>query len=136
MMESLEGLADADAHLGRPLPLPRVPLPVSRWTDVTAVGDQAVEVAWNLDDSRAGSPGRLALYVGLTPPATRELPGATAEEELVGGLRHRQAPLEEAQESLRPVHELSWQLAELHLRLTAQGPWDVGDLRTIALSVE
>jgi hypothetical protein len=135
-MRSLEGLADADAHLGRTVPLPRVPLPVTRWTEVTALADGAVELEWNLDDSRPGAPGRLALYVGLVPPAPREIPGAGPNAELVAGLLHRESPLDEAQPSLRPVHELHWQLDDLHLRLTAQGPWGLGELRSIALSVE
>jgi hypothetical protein len=135
-MEPLEGLAGADTHLGRTVPLPQLALPLARWTEVSAVGDHAVEVAWNLDDSRPGTPARLALYVGTAPPPARELPDAAPETELVAGMRHRQAPLEHAQESLRPVHELHWRIDDLHLRLTAQGPWEVGVLRAIALSVQ
>jgi hypothetical protein len=48
---------------------------------------------------------------------------------------HREAPLTEAQPSLRPVHELSWQRDGLHLRLTAQGPWAVSVLVSIVQSV-
>jgi hypothetical protein len=136
--EPLEGIADADAHLGRPVPLPRVPLPLTRWVDVHAVGERAVEVAWNLDDSRPGEPGRVALYVGAAPPPARALPDAT-EPETVGddgvAFVHRQAPLREAQDSLRPVHELTWERDGLHLRLTAQGPWAVPALVAIAQSV-
>jgi hypothetical protein len=134
-MEPLEGIAEADAHLGRPVPLPRVALPLTRWVDVHAVGDHAVEVAWNLDDSRSGEPGRVALYAGAEPPPARELPDATAPEDVGDGVVHREAPLSEAQASLKPVHELSWRRDGLHLRLTAQGPWTVSTLVAIAQSV-
>jgi hypothetical protein len=133
--EPLEGIAQADAHLGRPFPLPQVALPLARWVEVTAVGPQAVEVAWNLDDTRAGRPGRVSLYAGSAPPPERELAGATPPEPVADGVVHRQAPLPEAQPSLRPVHELCWQHDGLHLRLTAQGPWAVGALVAIAQSV-
>ena len=134
-MEPLEGIAEADAHLGRPVPLPRVALPLPRWVDVHAVGEQAVEVAWNLDDSRAGDPGRMALYAGTQPPPERDLPGATPRSAVAEGVTHREAPLTEAQDSLKPVHELSWQRDGLHLRLTAQGPWALPALLSIAQSV-
>src|SRR4051794_41946618 len=74
-MEELDGIADADAHLGRPVPLPTVPLPLVRWGRVSAVSPEGVEVEWNLDDSRAGAPRRLALYVGYAPAPEREWPG-------------------------------------------------------------
>lgn len=131
-MEPLEGIAAADAHLGRPMPLPRAPLPLARWVEVNAVGPHAVEVAWNLDDTRAEAPGRLALYAGAAPPEER--PALTPAEPL-GPYAHRIAPLDEASSSLRPVHELSWSAGGLHLRLTAQGPWDLQALRDIAASV-
>jgi hypothetical protein len=134
-MEPLEGIAEADAHLGRRVPLPRVALPLPRWVDVHAVGPEAVEVAWNLDDSRAGDPGRVALYAGAQAPPARAIPDATAPQDVGDGVVHRQAPLAEAQESLRPVHELSWHRDGLHLRLTAQGPWALGALLAIAQSV-
>ena len=134
-MEPLEGIAEADLRLGRPMPLPSTPLPLARWVDVLAVGPEAVEVAWSLDDSREGAPGRLALFAGTSAPAPRELEGATPVEDLAPGLSHRQAPLDEAQPSLRPVHELQWQLDGLHLRLTAQGPWAVDELVRIAQGV-
>jgi hypothetical protein len=47
----------------------------------------------------------------------------------------REAPLEQAQESLRPVRELIWEQDGLHLRLTGQGPWTADDLLAIAASV-
>jgi len=133
--EPLEGIADADAHLGRRFPLPHVELPLARWVEVCAVGPRAVEVAWNLDDTRADQPGRVSLYAGADPPPERELAGATPPAPVADGVVHREAPLEEAQPSLRPVHELSWQLDDLHLRLTAQGPWALGVLVAIAQSV-
>src|SRR4051812_45719043 len=71
--QPLEGIAAADARLGRLFPLPRIALPLARWVEVTEVGAGA-EVAWNLDDTRAGAPGRLALYAGLEPPPARDLP--------------------------------------------------------------
>jgi hypothetical protein len=133
--EPLEGIAEADAHLGRPVPLPHVELPLARWVEVSAVGPAAVEVAWNLDDTRAGQPGRVALYAGAQPPPERDLPGATPPEPVADGVLHREAPLAHAQPSLRPVHELLWQRDGLHLRLTGQGPWALDALVTIAQSV-
>src|SRR4051812_6634980 len=133
--EPLEGIADADAHLGREVPLPRVALPLARWVEVSAVGPQAVEVAWNLDDTRPAQPGRVALYAGAAPPPARDLPDATPPAPVADGVTHRAAPLAEAQPSLRPVHELSWQRDGLHLRLTAQGPWALSALVAIAQSV-
>jgi hypothetical protein len=47
----------------------------------------------------------------------------------------RAAPLDEAQESLRPVRELSWELEGLYLRLTGQGPWGEDELIAVAASV-
>ena len=134
MHEPLEGIADADAILGRPFPLPSAPLPLARWVDVVQVAERGVEVAWNLDDTRAGAPGRLALYAGLEPPPQRELPGA-GEARAVGAVAVRTAALGEAQASLRPVTELRWERDGLHLRLTAQGPWATEALLALARSV-
>ena len=136
-MAEWEGIADADRHLGRPFPLPSAALPLTRWTDVVPAGAGA-ELAWNLDDTRAGSPGRLALYAGAAPPPARELPGAADPRELIvadAPARLRTAPLPEAEPSLRPVAELSWEAGGLHLRLTAQGPWDEAVLLAIAASI-
>jgi hypothetical protein len=134
-MEPLEGLAQADAHLGRWMPLPRAELPLVRWVEVFAVAPGAVEVAYNLDDTRDGAPGRLSLYAGAAPPQPRELADAVGPEPLADGISYRAAPLAEAQPSLRPVHELSWTLDGLHLRLTAQGPWRLEALTALAQSV-
>ena len=76
MDEPLEGIAQADALLGRPFPLPAVALPLCRWVDVAAAGEHGAEVAWNLDDTRPGSPGRVALYAGLEPPPAHALADA------------------------------------------------------------
>jgi hypothetical protein len=136
--EPLEGIAAADAHLGRPLPLPAVALPLTRWTEVRALSPEGVEVEWNLDDSRAGAPGRLALYVGLEPPPAREWPGDTPARDVpVGDVvgRWRAAELVQAQPSLRPAVELEWHAHGLHLRLTAQGPWPAERIVEIAGSV-
>ena len=134
MDEPLEGIAQADALLGRPFPLPAVALPLCRWVDVSVAGEHGAEVAWNLDDTRPGSPGRVALYAGLEPPPAHAL--ADAHD---GGVRDgvavRSAPLPEAQESLRPVTELTWEAHGLHLRLTAQGPWPLEALLAMAASV-
>ncbi len=128
--EPLEGIAAADARLGRPMPLPALPLPLARWVEVVATGSDGVEVEWNLDDTRGG-PGRLALWAGAAEPPGRGLP----DPEPLGAYAHRFSPLEEAEPSLRPVHELLWSDGELWLRLTAQGPWDLDDLVRIAESV-
>ncbi|HWV86980.1 MAG TPA: hypothetical protein VNZ62_16145 [Capillimicrobium sp.] len=136
--EPLEGLAAADALLGRPVPLPAAPLPLARWTEVRAVGPEGVEIEWNLDDSRAGAPGRLALYVGLDPPPERDWPSDAEPREVpVGDVagRWREAELVEAQPSLRPAVELTWNAHGLFLRLTAQGPWPPARLLEIAESV-
>jgi hypothetical protein len=129
----LEGIADADERLGRPFPLPEIGLPLARWVEVTECGAGA-EVAWNLDDSRPGAPGRLTLYAGPEPPPARELPGG-GEAWIADGLVWRTAPLPDAQPSLRPVHELTWKAGGLHLRLTAQGPWDEATLRAIVAAI-
>lgn len=130
-MEPLEGIAAADAHLGRRVPLPTLALPLARWVEVTAQGPGAVEVEWNLDDTRGG-PGRLALFVS-TAPAPTQLPDAGPRP--VGDYVMRATALDEAQESLRPVVELSWELDGLHLRLTGQGPWRDAELVAVAASV-
>jgi hypothetical protein len=129
----LEGIAAADARLGRDFPLPTVALPLARWVEVVEVGSGA-EVAWNLDDTRAGAPGRLALYVGPEPPPARDLPDGSAIE-VRGRIAWRSAPLPHADEALRPVRELSWRAGGLHFRLTAQGPWDDAALEAIAASI-
>jgi hypothetical protein len=93
-----------------------------------------VEVAWNLDDTRPGAPGRLALYAGLEVAPDRDLPEAQeAGDE--GPITVRTAALGEAQPSLRPVTELEWERDGLHLRLTAQGPWELDALLALARSV-
>ena len=103
-----------------------------------AAGDGAVEVEWNLDDTRDGAPGRLALYAGAAPPphAAARRPRPSRSCSAAASSTHRTAPLDEAQPSLRPVHELRWEDGGLHLRLTAQGPWRLDDLLAIASSVE
>ena len=52
--EPLEGIAQADALLGQPFPLPAVALPLCRWVDVAGAGERGAEVSWNLDDTRPG----------------------------------------------------------------------------------
>lgn len=134
-MEPLQGIAAGDKHLGRPVPLPAAALPLARWVEVREAGPGAVQVEWNFDDTRDGAPGRLALYAGSRAPEA-QLP-AGAEPVTVAGheLSMRCAPLAEAQPSLRPVREISWQAEGLHLRLTAQGPWQLGDLLAIVASI-
>jgi hypothetical protein len=136
-MEEWTGIADADRHLGRPVPLPAAALPLARWVEVRPLAPQAVEVEWNLDDTRPGARGRLALYAGTSAPAERVWdveprpvalgPHATAQ--------HRVLALEEAEPALKPAHELRWEHDGLHLRLTAQGPWAVDELVALAASV-
>jgi hypothetical protein len=126
--DRLEGIAAADVCLGRPFPLPDVAPALVRWSEVTAVGEGGAELELNLDDSRDGTPGRLALYAGHDAPPPHELQDAPP----AGRYRVRGAPLAQAQPSLRPVCELSWQDGGLHLRLTAQGPWALGRLVAIA----
>jgi hypothetical protein len=134
MHEPLDGIAAADALLGRPFPLPSVPVPLCRWVDVIQVAPTGVEVAWNLDDTRPSTPARLALYAGTDPPPDRDLPdaGATSHH---NAITIRTAPLPEAEPSLRPVTELTWQHDGLHLRLTAQGPWALDALLALAESI-
>ena len=129
--EPLAGIGAADAHLGRPVPLPTAPLPLARWVEVVTAGSDAVQVEWNLDASRAGAPGRLTLYAGRVPPADRGLPAPTE----LGGYAYREAPLDEAEPELRPVQELAWEHDGLYLRLTGQGPWPRAALVAIAESV-
>ena len=129
--ESLEGIGAADVHLGRTVPLPGATLPLARWVEVVASGPGAVQVEWNLDATRPGSPGRLTLYAGLRAPPERGLPAPQRH----GAYAHRTAPLTEAEAELRPVHELAWQRDGLHLRLTGQGPWTLEQLVAVADSV-
>ena len=131
-MDPWSGIADADAHLGRPMPLPTVPLPLARWVEIRPHGARAVEVEWNLDDTREGAPGRLALYAGEGPPDERAWDVAA---EPLGPGELRVLPLEEAEPALRPAFELRWRADGLHLRLTAQGPWSREHLAAIAASV-
>jgi len=132
MHEPLEGIAAADALLGRPFPLPADAVPLARWVDVVQVAERGVEVAWNLDDTRPGAPARLALYAGTEPPPAHDLDGDARD---VDGIAVRSAPLPEADASLRPVTELCWCHDGLHLRLTGQGPWALDALLALARSV-
>jgi len=134
MHEPLEGIADADALLERPFPLPAAPLPLARWVEVVRVAERGAEVIWSLDDTRPRAPGRVALYAGAQPPPERDLPEA-GPARVEGAIAVRTAPLAEAQPSLRPVTELAWQHDGLHLRVTAQGPWDLEDLLALARSL-
>lgn len=129
--EPLDGNAAADAHLGRTAPLPAAPLPLARWVEVVTEGPDAVQVEWNLDCSRPGTPGRLTLYAGHVAPAERGLPAPQP----LGRYAYRRAALEEAEPGLRPVQELAWEHDGLHLRLTGQGPWTRDELVVIAESV-
>lgn len=129
--EPLEGIGAADVHLGRAVPLPSLPLPLARWVDVFTAGPDAVQVEWNLDATRPGSPGRVALFAGRTPPGERGLPAPAP----LGRYAYRVAPLEEAEAELRPVQELAWEQDGLYLRLTGQGPWRREELVSIAESV-
>lgn len=138
-MEALAGIAAADARLGRRFPLPSAALPLVRWVEVRAIGRDGAEVEWNLDDTRDGAPGRLALFAGHEAPP-EQLPadgGDATRVELAG--RHvtvRRSPLAHAQPTLRPAWELRWRTTTLHLRLTAQGPWALEDVLAIAASVD
>lgn len=129
--EALEGIGAADVHLGRTVPLPSLPLPLARWVDVLTAGPEAVQVEWNLDATREGCPGRVALYVGRTPPGERGLPAQTP----LGRYAYRTAALEEAEPELRPVQELAWEQDGLYLRLTGQGAWRREQLVAIAESI-
>jgi hypothetical protein len=129
--EPLEGIGAADVHLGRTVPLPAATLPLVRWVEVVATGPDAVQVEWNLDATRPGTPGRLTLYAGLRAPPERGLPAPQPH----GVYAHRIAPLGEAEPELRPVRELAWERDGLHLRLTGQGPWTLEQLVALAESV-
>jgi hypothetical protein len=126
--DPLGGIGAADAHLGRRVPLPAVALPLARWVEVVAAGPGAVQVEWNLDATRAATPGRLTLYAGLHAPPERGLPPAEPH----GRFAHRHVALDEAEAELRPVHELAWEHDGLHLRLTGQGPWTLEQLVALA----
>src|SRR3954462_7704400 len=105
-MDELDGIAGADSHLGRPVPLPAVPLPLVRWSRVVATSPDGVEVEYNLDDSRAGAPGRLALSAGSAAPPPGDWPGdGDARSVPVGAATGdwREAELLEAEPSLRPA---------------------------------
>ena len=131
-MEEWTGIADADRHLGRPVPLPTAALPLVRWVEVRPIAAGADEVEWNFDDTREGARGRLALYAGHEPPPERPWDvEATVVD--VGDARgeHRMLPLEEAEAPLRPANEVRWQADGLHLRITAQGPWELEELLAI-----
>jgi hypothetical protein len=136
-MEEWTGIADADRHLGRPVPLPTAVLPLTRWVEVRPLAPQAVEVEWNLDDTRPGSRGRLALYAGTTAPEERpwEVEPSRLELDADTTAEHRTLALDEAEPALKPAHELRWTDDGLHLRLTAQGPWPPARLVEIAASV-
>ena len=135
-MDDWTGITDADRHLGRQVPLPSAVLPLVRWVEVKPSGADGVEVEWNLDDTRPGARGRLALYVGHTPPGEREWDAESRAVEVDGAPgEHRVLALEEADPALRPAHELRWVSDGLHLRLTAQGPWDLDELVAIGASV-
>jgi hypothetical protein len=135
-MEEWTGIADADRHLGRRTPLPTAALPLVRWVEVRPLAEGAVEIEWNLDDTRPGSRGRLALYAGHTPPPERPWQVEAASVDIGGAAgEHRELALEEAQAPLRPAHELRWERDGLHLRLTAQGPWELDELLRIGASV-
>ncbi|MBW3607120.1 MAG: hypothetical protein KY463_01980 [Actinobacteria bacterium] len=129
--EPLDGIAAADRHLGRRVPLPTAALPLARWVEVVTAGPGAVQVEWNLDASRPGSPGRVTLYAGHRAPPDRGLPAPTA----AGRFAYREAPLEQAEAELRPVQELAWEHDGLYLRLTGQGPWQLDELVTLADSI-
>jgi hypothetical protein len=136
MPEPLDGLAAADAHLGRRFPLPAAPLPLARWVEVRAIGPGA-EVELNLDDSRPGAPGRLALYAGpVEPPDQLAETAGPIEQTRVRGLTLRRAPLADAQPSLRPVIEVGWEAGGLRLRLTAQGPWALEDVLAVVAAID
>lgn len=105
-----------------------------RWVEIHRVDEHGAEIAWNLDDSRAGSPGRIALYAGHAKPPS-QLPEADLEVKASNGMVVRRAALEEAETSLRPVIEVTWRRFGLDLRLTAQGPWDLAEVLGIADSV-
>ncbi len=135
-MDDWTGITDADTHLGRPVPLPSAALPLVRWVEVHPAGARAVEVEGNLDDTRPGARGRLALYVGHAPPDERPWDVAARAVDVAGtAAEHRVLALDEAEPALRPAHELRWVHDGLHLRLTAQGPWELDDLVAIGASV-
>lgn len=129
--EPLEGIGPADEWLGRRVPLPAAALPLTRWVEVIASGEGAVQVEWNFDVSRSESQGRLTLYVGTQPPPERGLPEPRQE----GRYDYRHSPLAEAAPEFRPVQELAWEHEGLHLRLTGQGPWVLTELVALADSV-
>jgi hypothetical protein len=133
-IEQLDNLAEADALLGRVFPLPAKPLPLTRWVELRRVGEDSAEIAWNLDDSRPGSPGRLALFVGHSKPP-EQLAEADMQIKASNGMVVRRAALDQAEPSLKPVVEIIWRRYGLDMRLTAQGPWDIAEVVALADSV-
>ena len=138
MDESLEGIADADARLGRPFPLPAAPLPLPAGSTCAPSGAGA-EVVWSLDDTRPGSPGRLALYAAPEPPAPRAM--AWDAEERVDEL----APGTPARCAGRPGRGRAVPAPRARADLVGRrpapapdraGPVGAGKLLTLARSVE
>jgi hypothetical protein len=130
----LANIAEADELIGRSFPLPARTLPLARWIEIHQAGEDGAEIAWNLDDSRNGSPGRVALFAGRSRPP-EQLANAELEVKASNGMVVRRAGLDEAEPSLRPVIEISWRRFGLDLRLTAQGPWDLAEVMALADSV-
>ena len=129
--EPLEGIAAADERLGRPMPLPSLPLPLGRWVEVVATEGGGVEVEWNLDDTRGG-PGRLALWAG---PVRAAGPRAARARVPSGATRTGTRRSMRPSPRCGPSTSSSGEAGELWLRLTAQGPWELDDLRAVAASI-
>src|SRR3954453_5418480 len=90
MHQPLEGIAAADALLGRPFPLPQTALPLARWVEVTEVGAGAGVAGPRPAPPRA-PPGGGPLPAAREPPPPRELPDSGAVEERAG-VAWRRAP--------------------------------------------
>ena len=68
MHEPLEGIAAADALLGRPFPLPEAPLPLARWVDVVQVAEHGVSFDLGvLEHFRALEQRRITATVSYDP---------------------------------------------------------------------
>ena len=132
MHRPLEGIAAADARLGRPFPLPTVPLPLARWVEVVEVGvdaarwflvnrgpDQTIEVDVDLAAERSEkNPVYYVQYAhARIAGIRRNAGGAEVSAELPAG----QQPEAEERDLVKRLAELPRVAAEAVERRGPQG---------------